>query len=125
MKKLENKIKKLEDELNEEKNLRHELESLIEYELDLSDDYDNNPLDKNLEDYIINKRIIIIGGDKDWRRRFRIKYPEIRTLNGFNENFDINILNNSDYIFFYTKYMNHSTFHKAMNFIKLNQCKFG
>ena len=21
--------------------------------------------------------------------------------------------------------MNHSTFHKAMNFIKLNQCKFG
>ena len=125
IKKLENKIKKLEDELNEEKNLRHELESLIEYELDLSDDYDNNPLDKNLEDYIINKRIIIIGGDKDWRRRFRIKYPEIRTLNGFNENFDINILNNSDYIFFYTKYMNHSTFHKAMNFIKLNQCKFG
>lgn len=125
IKKLENKIKNLEDKLNEEKNLRYELESLIEYELDLSDDYDNNPLDKNLEDHIINKKIVIIGGDKDWRRKFRIKYPEVRTLNGFNENFDINILNNSDYIFFNTKYMNHSTFHKAMNFIKLNQCKFG
>lgn len=125
IKNLENIIKELDNKLSEEKSIRRELESLIEYDLDLSDDYDNNHLDKNLEDYIINKKIIIIGGEKDWRRRFRIKYPEIRTLNGFNENFDISVLNNTDYIFFYTKYMNHSTFHKAMNFIKFNQCKFG
>lgn len=125
IKAIEDKFKNLENKLNEEKNHSRELESLIEYELDLNDDYDNCHLDKNLEDYIKNKKIIIIGGDKEWRRRFRIKYPEIRTLNGFNENFDIGILNNSDYIFFYTKYMNHSTFHKAMNFIKFNQCKFG
>ncbi|WP_315071201.1 hypothetical protein [uncultured Clostridium sp.] len=122
---MEERLKNLENKLNEEKNLRAELESLREYELNLSDDSENLDLNKNLEDYIENKKIIIIGGDKEWRRRFRIKYPQIRTLNGFNENFDINALNNADYIFFYTKYMNHSTFHKAMNYIKFNQCNFG
>lgn len=125
LKSMEEKIRSLEYKLNEEKNIRRELEAYIEYDLDLNDDYENSDLGKSLEDYIKNKKIIIVGGDKEWRRRFRIKYPEIRTLNGFNENFDISILNNSDYIFFYTKYMNHSTFHKAMNYIKFNQCKFG
>jgi len=122
---MENRIKELEKKLNEEKSLRLEIESLREYELNLNDNCDNEHSDENLYDYIQNKKIIIIGGDKEWRRRFRIKYPEIRTLNGFNENFDINALNNSDFIFFYTKYMNHSTFHKAMNYIKFNECKFG
>ena len=122
---VENRIKELENKLNEEKGLRLEIESLREYELNLNDNFDNEYSDKNLYDYIQNKKIIIIGGDKEWRRRFRIKYPEIRTLNGFNENFDISTLNNSDFIFFYTKYMNHSTFHKAMNYIKINECKFG
>jgi hypothetical protein len=125
IKAMEDKIKNLEVKLNKEKSLRLDLEYLREYEFNLNNNFDNFDSNKNLEDYITNKKIIIIGGDKEWRRRFRIKYPEIRTLNGFNENFDISILNNSDYIFFYTKYMNHSTFHKAMNFIKFNQCKFG
>lgn len=123
--KMETRIKELEYKLNEEKNLRLEIESLREYELNLSEENYSEEDQKNLYDYIQNKKIIIIGGDKEWRRKFRIKYPEIRTLNGFNENFDINILNNSDYIFFYTKYMNHPTFHKAMSYIKFNKCEFG
>lgn len=125
IKEMEDKIKSLENKILEEKNHRVEVESLREYELNINDEcvtYDSN---KTLSCYIENKKILIIGGDKEWRRKFRIKYPEIRTLNGFNENFDISILNNVEYIFFYTKYMNHSTFYKAMNFIKLNQCKFG
>lgn len=125
MKVMEDKIKVLENKLNEEKKLRLEIESLREYELSLNNNYDKECLDINLDEYIAGKKIIIIGGDKEWRRKFRINYPQIRTLNGFNENFDLGILTNCDYIFFYTKYMNHSTFHKAMNFIKLNKCKFG
>lgn len=122
---MEDRINLLENKLNEEKNMRLELESLREYEVNLSNNYDKSYLNENLGDYINSKKIVIIGGDKEWRRRFRIKYPEIRTLNGFNENFDISSLNNSDFIFFYTQYMNHSTFHKAMNYIKYNKCKFG
>jgi hypothetical protein len=122
---MEEKLKNIENKLNEEKNLRSELQSLREYEFNLSNDTENLDLNKNLQDYIQNKKIIIIGGDKEWRRTIRTKYPQIRTLNGFNENFDINVLTNSDYIFFYTQYMNHSTFHKAMNYIKFNQYNFG
>ncbi|WP_160684463.1 hypothetical protein [Clostridium sp. C2-6-12] len=125
LQKMENKIKELEKKLKEEENLRTEIEALREYELSIIEENHIEDLEINLYEYIQNKKIIIIGGDKEWRRRFRIKYPEIRTLNGFNENFDISILNNCDYIFFYTKYMNHSTFHKAMSYIKFNKCEFG
>lgn len=123
--KIENRIKELENKLIEEENLRKEIEALREYELSLAEENNTEDLNINLYEYLQNKKIIIIGGDKEWRRRFRIKYPEIRTLNGFNENFDISVLNNCDYIFFYTKYMNHSTFHKAMSYIKINKCEFG
>lgn len=125
MKAMEDKIRDLEGKLKDETNLRLEIESLREYELNLKNNYQSECLDVNLQKYITNRKIIIIGGDKEWRRKFRIKYPQIRTLNGFTDNFDISILINCDYIFFYTKYMNHSTFHKTMNFIKLNKCKFG
>ncbi|AQR95485.1 hypothetical protein [Clostridium saccharoperbutylacetonicum] len=125
IKTMENRIATLENKLKEEKNLRLELESFQEYQYNSIDNSEKIHIDNELEEYINNRKIIIIGGDKEWRRRFRIKYPKIRTLNGFNENFDIATLNNSDYIFFYTKYMNHSTFYKAMNYIKFNKCKFG
>lgn len=125
IKNLEDKIENLERKLKSEKKLRIEIEGLREYELNANNNFQNNNLDIDLQEYIGDKKIVIIGGDKEWRRKFRIKYPQIRTLNGFNDNFDISILINCDYIFFYTKYMNHSTFYKAMNFIKLNKCKFG
>ncbi|WP_241418006.1 hypothetical protein [Clostridium beijerinckii] len=125
MKKKEDRIRILENKLNEEKILKLDLEYLKEYEFNSDTNHRISDCKKRLEKYTISKKIIIIGGDKEWRRRFRIKYPEIRMLNGFNENFDIRILNTADYIFFYTQYMNHSTFHRAMDFIKLNKCKFG
>ncbi|ABR34120.1 hypothetical protein [Clostridium beijerinckii] len=125
IKKKEDQIRILENKLNEEKILKLDLEYLKEYEFNSDTNHRISDSNKRLEKYTIIKKIIIIGGDKEWRRRFRIKYPEIRMLNGFNENFDIRILNTADYIFFYTQYMNHSTFHRAMDFIKLNKCKFG
>lgn len=125
IKALEDKIEVLESNLRSEKKRRIEIENLREYELNANNDLQNWDLSINLQKYIGLKKIIIIGGDKEWRRKFRMKYPQIRTLNGFNDNFDISILLSCDYIFFYTKYMNHSTFYKAMNFIKLNKCKFG
>nr|WP_207715155.1 hypothetical protein [Clostridium beijerinckii] len=125
IKKKEDQIRILENKLNEEKILKFDLEYLKEYEFNSDTNHRISDSNKRLEKYTIIKKIIIIGGDKEWRRRFRIKYPEIRMLNGFNENFDIRILNTADYIFFYTQYMNHSTFHRAMDFIKLNKCKFG
>lgn len=129
MNSIKNKIKDLENQLEnqllEERKYKVELEVLTEHVLKVKSEYVPTVSEKTLDYYVQNKKIIIIGGDKDWRRKFRDKYPEIRTLNGFNENFDINILINADYIFFYSKFMNHSTFYRAMNIIRAKQRKFG
>lgn len=39
--------------------------------------------------------------------------------------FDTNILSNYDYIFFYTGYMDHATYYRAINFIRSYNIKFG
>lgn len=121
---MQNRIKELEIQLLEEKTHRTELNTLREYIFEVKSEYIPNVSDKTLEYYIADKKVLIIGGSKKWRRKFREKYPEIRTLNGFNENFEINILNNADYIFFYTGFMNHATYNRAMNFIRINQIQF-
>lgn len=122
---LKNTIKNLENQLSEEKNYRKELDILREYIFKKADDYTPSDSEKNLSDYLIGKKVVIIGGTKEWRRKLRIKYPELRTLNGFNENFDTNILADYDYIFFYTGFMNHATYYRSMKFIRTNQIEFG
>lgn len=122
---LESRIKELENQLKEEEQHRNELNSLREYIFQVKNEYMPAKVEANLEKYIEDRTILIIGGAKEWRRRFRIKYPVIKTMNGFNENFEISILNNVDYIFFYTGYMNHSTYNRAMSYIRNHQIKFG
>ncbi|MEL7596805.1 MAG: hypothetical protein AAGU01_01245 [Clostridiaceae bacterium] len=122
---LQTRIKELEIQLSEERRSREELNSLREYIFKVNNNYVPNYSDKTLEDYIANKKLLIIGGSKDWRRKFRDRYPQIKTLTGFNENFEISILKDCDFIFFYTGFMNHATYNKAMTFIRVNQIKFG
>lgn len=122
---LENTIRELKIHLEEERQYRSELHMLREYIFKQKSEYVPYCVDETLENYIINKRILIIGGTKNWRRRFRENYPDIATLNGFNDNFDISVLNNADFIFFYTGYMNHSTYNKAMAYIRAHRLKFG
>lgn len=122
---MQNKINDLENQLLAEKKYRNELNTLREYIFKVNNDYVPSAPEKTLADYITTTKIIIIGGAKEWRRKFREKYPELRSLNGFNENFDTTILANYDYVFFYTGFMNHATYYKAMSFIRNNQIKFG
>jgi len=122
---LQNKMKELENQLLEEKEYRNELNALREYIFKVNNNYVPIICNENIEDYISNLQILIIGGPRDWRRKFRDKYPDIKTLNGFNEKFEINILKNVNFIFFYTGFMNHATYTRAMNFIRLNKIKFG
>lgn len=122
---MENKIKDLENKLLVEKKYRNELNSLREYIFKVNNDYIPFASEKTLGNYIESNNIIIIGGAKEWRRKFRDKYPEIRSLNGFNENFDTTILSNYDYVFFYSGFMNHATYYRAMSFIRTHHIKFG
>lgn len=122
---MQNKVNTLEKQLLEENNYRGELNILRDYIFKVTTNYTPENSEKTLEEYILNKNIIIIGGAKEWRRKFRDRYPNIRSLNGFNETFDTNILANYDYVFFYTGFMNHATYHKAMSYIRTHEIKFG
>jgi len=122
---LQSRIIELEDQLSSEKKYRNELNELREYLFKVTNNYVPSDSNKTLDYYIARKNVIIIGGTKEWRRKFREKYPELRTLNGFNETFDTNILSNYDYVFFYTGFMNHATYYRAINFIRSHNIKFG
>ena len=122
---MQNKINHIEKQLLSEKAYRNELNTLREYIFKVNNDYIPSPSKNTLEYYIKNKNIIIIGGTKEWRRKFRENYPTIRSLNGFIATFDVNILAQCDYVFFYTGYMDHATYYKAINFIRSHKIKFG
>jgi len=122
---MQNKINILENKLIEERKYRSELNVLREYIFKTNDEYIPLNQTKTLTDFVVNNKIIIIGGTKEWRRKFRVKYPRLRSLHGFNENFDATILTNCDYVFFYSAFMNHATYYKAISFIRNNQIKFG
>jgi hypothetical protein len=122
---LENKIKELENQLAEEQTYRSELNTLREFVFQVNNEYIPPTSEKSLEEYLKDIKLIIIGGSREWRRRFREKYPNIRSLNGFNDGFDTNVLTTSDYVFFYTGYMSHSTYNKAMTVIRNNNIRFG
>ncbi|MCE5221376.1 MAG: hypothetical protein LLF98_08980 [Clostridium sp.] len=121
----QSRISELENQLLSEKKYRNELNELREYLFKIKNNYVPSNSKKTLDYYIARKNIIIIGGAKEWRRKFREKYPELRTLSGFNGTFDTNILSNYDYVFFYTGFMDHATYYRAVNFIRSNSIKFG
>ena len=121
----QSRISELENQLSSEKKYRNELNELREYLFKVNNKYVPSNSQKSLDYYIARKNIIIIGGAKEWRRKFREKYPELRTLSGFNETFDTTILSNYDYVFFYTGFMNHATYYRAINFIRSHGIKFG
>ena len=122
---LQNRIIELETQLSSEKKYRNELNELREYLFKVNNNYVPSDSKETLDYYIARNNILIIGGTKEWRRKFREKYPELRTLNGFNETFDTNILSNYDYVFFYTGFMDHATYYRAINFIRSHNIKFG
>ncbi|WP_051624202.1 hypothetical protein [Clostridium akagii] len=123
---MQNKINNLEKQLSLEKEYKSELNVLREYVFKVNTHYiPSLASEKTLDYYISNTKILIIGGAKEWRRKFREKYPDLRSLNGFNENFDTGILANYDYVFFYSAFMNHATYYRAMSFIRTHQIKFG
>ena len=122
---LQNRIEELEDQLASEKKYRTELNEIREYIFKINNNYVPSNTKKTLDYYIARKNILIIGGAKEWRRKFREKYPDLRTLSGFNETFDTTILSNYNYVFFYTGFMNHATYYRAINFIRSNSINFG
>lgn len=59
---------------------------------------------------------IIAGGHSNWHNKLKEILPDtFKYLEGDNNNFDTNILNNIDHVFIYTGYMGHGFYYKLIN----------
>ncbi len=92
---------------------------------EIENDYKYEDGKKSLTNIIKNKRILIIGGIPEWRKKIKKKYDELLTLDGLKPNFDIRTLKNIDYIFFNVGSMNHATYYRVINYIRTNSIPFG
>lgn len=121
---LNKQIKKLEQELQNEKKNKRELVELREVIFNIENNDEINKPTYDLQNLIGDKKIMVVGGTFEWRKRLKDKNPEILTLDGFTETFDTRIFNNIDIVFFYVGYMNHGTYYKVVNTLKNKEIPF-
>lgn len=122
---LNKKLEELTSQIKIENKKNDELNKLRELFFEIENDHTIIESENTLENLIDGKKILIVGGTADWRKKIKENYTELLVLDGFNENFPISILNNIDYIFFYTGYMNHSTYYRIINYIRSKEIPFG
>ncbi|MDR3271656.1 MAG: hypothetical protein LBT32_09160 [Peptococcaceae bacterium] len=118
-------ISKLNTEIAEENQYHQELFRLREYLLQEKQPSEDERPVVSLSGLIQDKSIVIFGGAKPWRRKLREKYPEIITLNGFNQNYEPSFLQTADCILFFTNALSHAVYNKAMNYIRTKHLPFG
>ena len=93
------------------------------FELQNSNDDNLSEDSKDYSSYISNilesKKIVIIGGHIKLINIMRQKYPKLAFIG--NENKVINqVISNSDYVFFFYNFMNHSLYYKIMGILVSN-----
>lgn len=123
---LNHRIKDLVQQLSDEYSYRQELNQLREFIFSLNIppvQEEHNSF--SLNDAIAGKQIAVIGGPRTWRRKLREHFPMIQFLNGTSSNLDLSYIKNTDCVLFYTNYLSHAIYNKAMNYIRINQIKFG
>lgn len=121
-------INKQLDIIDELKANKSELHNLREFIFSLSNDnvkeLDESNHQIELTDIIKDKKIVCIGGHISLTRKLKVLYPMITFVSKELIN-NSSVLNNADYIFFFTIWMNHIEYEIAMNYIEKHNCPFG
>lgn len=69
---------------------------------------------------------LIVGGHENWQNKLKEKIPNtFKFLTANDENYDTLLLDNIDYVFFYTEYLNHAIYYKTINYCRKNNIKVG
>ena len=82
---LNREMDKLKKNLDSEMKNRQELFQLREFFFELRNDYLPSETSLDLAKIIAGKKLLIIGGTQEWRKRIKDKFPTILTLDGFND----------------------------------------
>jgi hypothetical protein len=120
----QSEIKRLRIELEAEKRKNEEVKVLREFVFSLESD-------ETLEFPISNpvvipkaKKIILVGGHENWRKKVKEKFPSLFILDGTNPNLDIATFKNADFILFHTAHMSHAVYYKVIDTVLKNNIKF-
>lgn len=122
---LSKEIKQLKMQLEKQSLNNSELFALRETLFNIEKEEDNPyKTDINLLDLLKYKKVLVIGGRDELRKKMKDKYEEISVIDGFNESFDTRIINSMDIVFFYVGSMSHAVYYKAINAIRKNNTPF-
>jgi len=114
---LTKKVERMSFELENEAIKNNELNSLREFvfQLDSQVSYKETDID-----YSRLKRLnaVIVGGHERWQAKMKESLPKCTFIHADMINFDINILNSVNDVFFYVNYLNHPIYYKVINYIR-------
>lgn len=118
----ENKIQKLEKELQQEKQKNVELNSLREFMFSLDKEVEYKNIEVNI-DKLKEINGVIIGGHEKWQQKMKEYLPKFIFIHTDMLNFDVTALNGVKDVFFYINYLNHAIYYKVIEYIKNKDVK--
>ena len=75
------------------------------------------PFDK-MVDTVKNTKILIIGGHKNWHNRLSEHLKNLSTIDSDEYNGDFNVIYGADRIYFFTGYIGHGVYNKALDMMR-------
>jgi hypothetical protein len=120
---LSNKIKKLEADLDKERENSIELHALREFVFELG--MDGELSHDTIPDYTCLKDIrgIVIGGHERWRTKMKEHLPKFSFINPNIATFDLSLLDGCKVLFVFNTYINHPMYYRAVNHARINNMK--
>nr|WP_294487031.1 hypothetical protein [uncultured Anaerosporobacter sp.] len=114
---LTKKVERMSVELENEAHKNKELNSLREFvfRLDSQVSYKETDIDYSR---LKQLNAVIIGGHERWQAKMKESLPKCTFIHTDMNNFDVNILNSVNDVFFYVNYLNHPIYYKVINYIR-------
>lgn len=122
---LKNDREKLLAELKSYERILDEVQHLREFVFSLEFDEEDNKIGKDLSFTQKNKKIVIVGGHENWRKKIKERFPLIISIDGTNQNTNPDFCSGSDLVLFFTPHMNHATYYKYINYVINNNIPYG
>ncbi len=121
---LNGKIKALESSLETERGKNPELNALREFAFSIQSGYTPPESSISLQELIEDKKIVVIGGYVNWRKKIKSQYPTLTVLDGRNASLDVSIFNNADFILINTSDMPHKVYYKIIDYVREKKIRF-
>lgn len=119
IKQQEKEIKRLQCEVTisyQEKLELHALRELM-FSIDQKEEHTHQPEQTERRD--LNQiKAVILGGHERWQTKMKEVLPGFTFIHPDNANFSKEIIENTDYLFIYTNYLNHAIYYRAMAAVK-------